>query len=79
MWSVKLHKSQLRNLFCYFLIEKYESNINLLNYFTNSTSFSATAYYSTFVYKSPGSILNEVSKIILAYINSNNLSQTITT
>jgi hypothetical protein len=56
------------------------------NYYTgmsfnivNSTNLYATAYYSTFVYHSPGVVLNEISNLILAYYSSNSLTNTIST
>ena len=85
--GITLNQIGYDNISNYILQQRKADTLNLVsNYYTgmsfnlvNSTLIYANAYYSTFAYHSPGSILNEISNIILAFLNSNNLSQTITT
>ncbi|RNA03981.1 ATP-binding cassette sub-family A member 3-like [Brachionus plicatilis] len=42
-------------------------------------SFDITAYYSTTAYQTPGVIVNEISNLLLSFLNSNKLSKTIST
>ena len=85
--GITLNQIGYDNISNYILQQRKADTLNLVsNYYTgmsfnlvNSTLIYANAYYSTFAYHSPGSILNEISNVILAFLNSNNLSQTITT
>ena len=85
--GITLEQISYDNISAYVLQKRKDNVLNLVsNYYTgmsfnitNSTTLSATAYYSTFAYNSPGSILNEISNLILAFLNSNNLTQSIKT
>jgi hypothetical protein len=84
--NIKLEKLPNDSISLFVLEKRKEDVRNIVNgYFTglafevNSTTFSATGYYSTLAYHSNGAILNEISNFIFAYYNSNNLNKTITT
>ena len=73
-----------------FILQKRKDNLKNLvnNYYTaysfdvyNSSVVFATAYFSTMVYHSSATILNEITNIFLAFYNSNNSNskKTITT
>ena len=84
--GITLERVSYDNISTYVFQMRKKSLTNLISNYYAGMSFNligssvyATAYYSTFAYNSPGSILNEISNLILSYLNSNNLSQTITT
>ena len=85
--GITLEQVGYDNIPSYILNKRKESLKNLhSNYYTgmsfyllNTTQIYASAYYSTLAYNSAGSMLSEISNIILAYLNKNNLTQTITT
>jgi len=83
--NIKLEKLPNDSISSYVLEKRKKDVRNIVNdYFTglafevNSTTFSATGYYSTLAYHSSGAILNEISNFIFAYYNSKNLKKTIT-
>jgi hypothetical protein len=71
-YNLDLRKQKLKNLY-----GNYYTGMAF--YLVNTTQIYADAYYSTFAYNSAGSILSEISNIILAYLNPNNSTKTITT
>ena len=69
---LQLRKDNIQNL-----VSNYYTGMSIN--IVNSTTLYANAYYSSFAYHSPGTIINEISNLILAYYSSNNLSQSIKT
>ena len=71
-YDLNLRKQNLKNLY-----GNYYTGMGF--YLANTTQIYADAYYSTFAYNSAGSILSEISNIILAYLNPDNSTKTIIT
>lgn len=64
------------------LLKEHYFGITWLNSVTDPNdinNFDITAYYSTTAYQTPGVIINEISNLLLSFLNTNKLSKKIST